>query len=55
MKVCQWRIQLANGAIANTSLYYPVNEPPEYEDGKAKALYPLLQTEIEEEDDDDLR
>jgi hypothetical protein len=42
-----WRIRLPSGAEANTSLYYPVDEPPEYEDGTV-AVRPLLETEIEE-------
>jgi hypothetical protein len=43
----QWRIRLPNGAEANTSLYYPIDEPPEYEDGTV-AVRPLFSTEIEE-------
>jgi len=44
-----WRIRLPSGAEANTSLYYPLTEPPQYEDGTV-AVRPLLATEIEEED-----
>jgi hypothetical protein len=48
MKVCLWEIRLPNGAEANTSLYYPIDEPPVYENGEAVAVRPLLETEIEE-------
>jgi len=49
MKLYLWRIRLSNGAEANTSIYFPADEPPEYENGEAVAIRPLLQTEIEEE------
>lgn len=47
MKLYLWRIRLPTGAIANTSIYFPADEPPQYEDGTV-ALHPLYKTEIEE-------
>ncbi len=47
MKLYLWRIKLQTGATANTSIYFPADEPPIYEDGTV-ALFPLFKTEIEE-------
>lgn len=50
MKLYLWRIRLKNGAEANTSMYFPADDPPQYEDGAAVAVRPLIETEIEEAD-----